>query len=75
MSESVYSTLNKCCETLKLDFSAEEFARLAADNAFSPESLAAVNTLTAPSVSLMPLPSTATPPSYMATTATPTTTR
>ena len=43
MNESVYSTLNKCCETLKLDFSAEEFARLAADNAFSPESLAAVN--------------------------------
>ena len=31
MNESVYSTLNKCCETLKLDFSAEEFARLAAD--------------------------------------------
>lgn len=43
MRDSVYSVVDKCCEALKLDFSEEEFARLAADNAFSPESLTAVS--------------------------------
>ena len=45
MNDSVFSVVDKCCEALKLDFSEEEFARLAADNAFPPESLTAVSTV------------------------------
>lgn len=43
MTESPYSFIDRCMETLNLDFSSEEFARLAAETAMSPESIAAVN--------------------------------
>ena len=42
MTESPYSTIDRCIETLNLDFSSEEFARLAAETAMTPESIAAV---------------------------------
>ena len=43
MTESPYSAIDRCMETLNLDFSSEEFARLAAETAMTPESIAAVN--------------------------------
>lgn len=45
MTESPYSTIDRCIETLNLDFSSEEFARLAAETAMTPESIAAVNAI------------------------------
>ncbi len=42
MSDSAYSAMAAYCETLKLDFSSEELARLAMDNSFSPETLDAL---------------------------------
>lgn len=43
MTESPYSAIDRCVETLNLDFSSEEFARLAAETAMTQESIAAVN--------------------------------
>ena len=43
MTDSIYSLIDRCCETLKLDFSSAEFAQLAADNTFAPEAIEAVN--------------------------------
>ena len=43
MTESPYSFIDRCMETLNLDFSSEEFARLAVETAMSPESIVAVN--------------------------------
>lgn len=43
MTESPYSAIERCMETLNLDFSSEEFARLATETAMTPESIAAVN--------------------------------
>ena len=45
MTEAPYSTIDRCIETLNLDFSSEEFARLAAETAMTPESIAAVNAI------------------------------
>ena len=43
MTDSLYSAIDRCMETLNLDFSSEEFARLAVETAMTPESIAAVN--------------------------------
>ena len=43
MTESSYKAADRCREVLKLDFSADEFARLAADNSYSVETIAAIN--------------------------------
>lgn len=43
MTESAYKAADRCREVLKLDFSADEFARLAADNSYSVETIAAIN--------------------------------
>ena len=43
MTDSPYSAIDRCMETLNLDFSSEEFARLAVETAMTPESIAAVN--------------------------------
>ncbi len=43
MAESAYKAADRCREVLKLDFSADEFARLAADNSYSVETIAAIN--------------------------------
>ncbi len=43
MTESAYKAADRCRDVLKLDFSADEFARLAADNSYSVETIAAIN--------------------------------
>ena len=43
MTESAYKAADRCRDVLKLDFSADEFARLAADNSYSVEAIAAIN--------------------------------
>ena len=39
MTESLYTVADRCHEVLKLDFSADEFARVAADNNYSVETI------------------------------------
>lgn len=43
MTESAYKAADRCREVLKLDFSSDEFARLAADNSYSAATIAAIN--------------------------------
>ena len=45
MTESPYSVADRCHEVLKLDFSADEFARVAADNNYSVETISAMSNL------------------------------
>ena len=45
MTESLYSVADRCHEVLKLDFSADEFARVAADNNYSAETISAMSNL------------------------------
>ena len=45
MTESLYSVADRCHEVLKLDFSADEFARVAAENDYSVETISAMSNL------------------------------
>ncbi len=45
MSESFCDAIDKCSNVLKLDFSSAEFARIAEEQAYSAESVAAVNNI------------------------------
>ena len=42
MSDSVFETVEKSCQILKLDFSSVEFAKLAEEQDFSEKQIAAV---------------------------------
>ena len=42
MTEAVFANIDACCDALKLDFSSEEFAVLCERNAFTPDTIAAV---------------------------------
>jgi DNA replication protein DnaC len=42
MPEVTFSSIDDCCNTLKLDFSSEEFAVLCEQNSFTPETITAV---------------------------------
>ena len=42
MTEAVFANIDACGDALKLDFSSEEFAVLCERNAFTPDTIAAV---------------------------------
>ena len=42
MTEAAFANIDACCDALKLDFSSEEFAVLCERNAFTPDTIAAV---------------------------------
>ena len=42
MNESAFETVARCSKTLKLDFNAEEFAYMAQERGWSPETVEAV---------------------------------
>ena len=42
MTEAAFANIDACCDALKLDFSSEEFAALCERNAFTPDTIAAV---------------------------------
>lgn len=43
MSDAFQDAIDKCSRALRMDFSSAEFAQLAADNAYSMESVSVVN--------------------------------
>ncbi len=42
MNESAFETVARCCKTLKLDFNGEEFAYMAQERGWLPETVEAV---------------------------------
>ena len=45
MTDSLFSAIDRCNELLRLDFSAEEFAKLAEERSLSAESIEAVSSV------------------------------